>query len=351
MRFAFLCKESSGGGRGRVAIVGAGPAGLAAAGYLVCQGYEVDVYDKLPAAGGMMMFVIPPYRIPRENIVEGVEDLEKKFSVKFYYRTKVYCGSTPRHEEGDEFVEKVVDLKNLINEYDAVLISTGTWLSRKMGVPGEDAKNVMPALEFIYRWWIYEQGLTSEKPPIGRRVVVIGGGLSAVDAAEVAMLKGAQEVYLVYRRTIREAPAGEYEIRRLVREGINWIELAAPTKVIAENGVAKAIEFVKMRLGEPDESGRPRPIPIPGSEFQIEADLIVAAIGEIPTPPLEAECDGIKTDKRGRIIVNERFQTGIEKVFAAGDVVTGPSMVGKAFGSGLRAARSLDLYLRSRRAA
>jgi len=348
MKFAFLCCEKTGSRRGRVAIIGAGPAGLAATGYLVCQGYDVDVYEKLPFAGGMMMFVIPPYRIPREGIVEGVEDLEKNFSVKFMYRTKIFCGSSPRHDEGDDFIEKVIDLNNLIDEYDVVLIATGTWSSRRMGIPGEDAKGVIPALEYVYRWWIYEQELSSERPPMGKRVVVIGGGLSAVDAAEVALLKGAQEVYLVYRRTIREAPAGEYEIKRLVREGVQWVELASPNKIIVEKGRVKAIEFIKMRLGEPDESGRPKPIPIPGSEFQIEADLVIPAIGEIPTPPMQQECRGVKIDRRGRIMVNEMYQTSLKKVFAAGDVAHGPSKVGKAFGSGLRAAFFIDMYLRSK---
>ena len=350
MRFAFLCK-ARGGARGKVAIIGSGPAGLAAAGYLVCQGYEVDVYDKLPAAGGMMTFVIPSYRIPRENVVEGVKELEEKFGVKFYFRTKVFHGASSRRDEGDDFVERIVDLQDIVNNYDAVLIATGTWLSRKMGIPGEDAKNVVSALEFMYRWALYEQGLVSERPPLGRRIVVIGGGLSAVDAAETALLRGAEEVYMVYRRTVREAPAGEFEIRRLVREGVNWIELAAPSKIIVENGVAKAIEFVKVKLGEPDESGRPRPIPIPGSEFQIEADLIITAVGEAPTPPLESEWNNIKLDQHGRIVVDNKFQTGLEKVFAAGDVVTGPSVIGKAFGSGLRAARYMTQYLRSRRIA
>ena len=350
MKFAFLCK-ARGKARGKVAIIGSGPAGLAAAGYLACQGYEVDVYDKLPTAGGMLTFVIPSYRIPRESVMEGVKELEEKFGVKFYFRTKVFHGASSRHEEGDDFVERVADLQDIVNNYDAVLIATGTWLSKKMDIPGEDARNVVSALEFMYRWAVYEQRLSSERPPFGRRIVVIGGGLSAVDAAETALLRGAEEVYMVYRRTVREAPAGEFEIRRLVREGVNWIELAAPTKIIVENGVAKAVEFVKMRLGEPDESGRPRPIPVPGSEFQIEADLIIAAIGEAPTPPLESEWNNIKLDKHGGIVVNNRFQTGLEKVFAAGDVVTGPSMIGKAFGSGLRAARYMAQYLRSRRTA
>jgi len=344
MKFGFMCREKGSELRARIAIVGAGPAGLAAAGLLACRGADVDVYDKLPHAGGMMMFVIPSMRIPRDSVIEGVEDLESRLGVKFILRTKVFEGE-PRHDEGDEFVQNTIPLSKLVEEYDAVLIATGTWRSRRMGIEGEDAEGVYPALEYIYRWNLYDMKLVTEKPYLGKRVVVVGGGLSAVDAAEVALRRGAEEVYLVYRRTIREAPAGEYEIRRLVREGINWIELAQPTKIVTENGFVKAVEFVRMRLGEPDESGRPRPIPIPGSEFQLEADTVLVAVGELPTPPLSAEALGIRMDKRGRIQV-DRFWRASEKVFAAGDVVTGPSMVGRATGSGLRAARAMGHVLR-----
>ncbi|MEM0014255.1 MAG: FAD-dependent oxidoreductase [Zestosphaera sp.] len=350
MKFAFMCKGGRGGGRGRVAVVGGGPAGLTAAGYLVCQGYEVDLFDKLPLAGGMMMFAIPPTRIPRENITEGVDDLEGNFGVKFNYKTKVFCGDNVRHDEGDEFVERTVELSKLMADYDAVLITTGIWSSRKLGVPGDDAKNVYTALEYLFSLWVYELGLTSHKPSIGSKVVVVGGGYSAIDAAETALRKGAKEVYLTYRRTIKEAPAGEYEVSRVASEGVNWVELAQPTRVIVDNGKVVGVEFIKMKLGEPDETGRPRPIPIPGSEHIIEADTVLAAVGEIPTPPLNTECDGIKVDPRKRtVVVNSKMQTGVEKVFAAGDVVTGPSMVGKAVGSGLRVAAQIDAFLRSRK--
>ncbi|MEM4048483.1 MAG: FAD-dependent oxidoreductase [Zestosphaera sp.] len=350
MKFAFMCKKrQGGGGRGKVAVVGGGPAGLAATGYLVCQGYEVDVYEKLPLAGGLMMFGIPPYRIPRDSVMEGTEDLEKNFGVKFIYRTKVFCGE-PRHDEGDEFVNNVVDLKKVMEEYDAVLLTTGIWSSRRLGVPGDNAKGVFSALEYVYSWWTYELGYSTHRPLVGNKVVVIGGGYSAIDAAEVALMKGAKEVYLTYRRTIKEAPAGEYEIRRVASEGVKWVELVQPTKVVVSGDRVVGVEFVKMKLGEPDETGRPRPMPVPGTEHVIEADTVLAAVGEIPTPPLGTECDGIKVDpKRRTVIVNERMQTGVEKVFAAGDVVTGPSMVGKAIGSGLKAATHLDHFLRAKR--
>ncbi|MEM1919387.1 MAG: FAD-dependent oxidoreductase [Desulfurococcaceae archaeon] len=343
MKFGFLCRER-GGGRGRVAVVGAGPAGLAATGYLACLGYEVDVYDKLPYAGGLMMFAIPVHRIPPDNIIDGVEDLKDRLSVKFNFKVKVFVKDNSRHDEGDDFVERTIPLDDLITSYDAVLITTGTWSSRKLGVEGENAINVITALEYLYRWRLYEEKLLPNKPPSGKKVVVVGAGLSAVDAAEKAHMDGA-EVNLVYRRTAAEAPAGLYNIRHLVSLGINFVELAQPVKVLNENRVAKGLELVKMRLGEPDESGRPRPIPVPGSEFVMEADLIILAVGELPTPPFTSGYESIATDKTGRIVVNEFHQTTITNVFAAGDVVTGPSMIGKAFGSGLRAAKFLDNYL------
>jgi glutamate synthase (NADPH/NADH) small chain len=342
-----MCRDR-GGRRGSVAIIGAGPAGLAAAGYLACMGYEVDVYDKLPYVGGLMMFAIPSYRIYPDNVIEGVEDLRDRLSVRFYLRTKVFTKNQSRHDEGDEFVEKVVNLEDLVEKYNAVLISTGTWSSRKLGVEGEDSRNVLTALEYLYHWRLYEEGLATEKPPTGRNVVVVGAGLSAIDAAEKAFETGA-DVYIVYRRTIAEAPAGIYPINELIKRGVRFVELVQPTKIISEGGYARGLELVKMKLGEPDETGRPRPIPVPGTEFVMEADLIILAVGEIPTPPFVDKFMNISIDRSRRIQVNNRYQTALEKVFAAGDVVTGPSFIGKAFGSGLRAAKYIDSYLYLRR--
>lgn len=343
MHFAFMCRDR-GSKRGYVAIIGAGPAGLAATGYLACMGYEVDVYDKLPYPGGMMMFAIPSYRIYPDNIIEGVEDLRDRLSVKFYLKTKVFAKGESRHDEGDEFVEKYIDLNELVEKYDIILIATGTWESRKLGVKGENSKNILTALEYLYYWRIYEEGLTSSKPPMGKRVLVIGAGLSAIDVAEKA-LEEESYVYMAYRRTIAEAPAGAYTINSLVREGVNFIELIQPIEIVARDSYAKGVKFIKMRLGELDESGRPRPIPIPGSEFFIEADLIVLAVGEIPTPPFRERFLDIIVDKSRRININKNFQTAVSKIFAAGDVVSGPTYIGKAFGSGLRAAKFIDSYL------
>ncbi len=352
MDFAFLCREKPEPINIRVAVVGAGPAGLAATGYLVCNGYDVDVYDKLPLPGGLMVFAIPPWRIPRERVLDGAKVLEEGFNVKFILRTKVYTGGEEVFE-GDDFVEKKVPLEQLIEDYDVVLLTTGTWRSRVPRIPGADAKGVYTALEYVYEHRVYELGLVEKPPHRAKKVVVIGGGYSAIDAAEQALHDGS-EAYLVYRRTAQQAPAGLYEFERIRRLGVEVIELASPLEIIVEEGVVKAVKFQRMRLGPPDESGRPKPIPIEGSEFTIEADMVVFATGERATPPFKTSEDvlkklGIEVTKWGTIVVNDIMQTGNPKVFAAGDVVTGPARVGSAIGSGLRAARYLDSWVKASR--
>ncbi|MCS7102322.1 MAG: FAD-dependent oxidoreductase [Candidatus Korarchaeum sp.] len=340
MKFAFLCKERKSVSGFRIAVVGSGAAGLSAAGYLVCRGHDVEFYEKLPLPGGLMTFAIPKSRIPLESVMEGVEDLERNFSVKFNLGVKVCCSDT---DEGDHLSKSRVSLSELSKDYDAVLIATGTWRSRKLNLEGEDSANVLSAIDYLMR-------LHSDMLGIGEplrnleRVVVIGGGLSAVDAAEESINVGASEVYLVYRRTISEAPAGEWEVRRLISRGVRWVELAAPKRILAEGSLAKGVEFLRMRLGEPDETGRPRPVPIEGSEFTIEADMIVKAIGELPTPPASEELSKF-LDEAGRLRVNGNFNIPGTNLFAAGDVVSGPSKIGRAVKQGLNAAKKIDELL------
>jgi glutamate synthase (NADPH/NADH) small chain len=345
VKFAFMCREKTRSIGAKVAVVGAGPAGLAATGYLACEGYDIDVYDKLPLPGGLMVFAIPQWRIPPERVISGARELEEKFNVKIILRTKVFA-EEPEHEEGDDFAEKKANLEDIIKNYDIVLLATGTWSSKTPRIPGVEARGVTTALEYLYKWRIYEYGYTTKKPPTGKNIVVIGGGYSAIDAAEKALKTGA-EVHLVYRRTIKEAPAGIYEIERVKREGVTFIELASPTEIIAEDNKVKAVKFQKMTLGPPDETGRPKPVPVPGGEFTIESDLVVFATGESPTPPLRnttAEKIGLRINKDGTIAVNELMQTSIPKVFAAGDVVTGPSRIGPAIRNGLKAAKSMHYW-------
>ena len=349
MKYTYFCRgvRPSTLRRERIVIVGAGPAGLTAAGFLACQGYRVEIYDKMPMGGGLMAFAIPSYRISIESVKEGVEDLENNFGVVFHYSTKVVCGR--REDEGDELSKSVVELRELLDRYDAVLIATGTWGSRKMGIPGEDALGVDTALNYLFKIRAHELGYLTEEPPVPRRVVVVGGGLSAIDAAEISLRRGAREVCLVYRRTIKYAPAGENEMRRLMGLGVKVIELTNPTKVLVKDDRVRGVEVIKMMLGELDSSGRPRPKPIPGTEYVIEADMFIEAIGEISTPPIGEGCQdlGIEVDRRGRIKVNKDFRTSHPKVFATGDVVTGPSLIGNAVKQGIMAARSIHAKLLS----
>jgi len=352
MKFTFMCREKKQSTNTRIAVIGAGPAGLSATGFLACEGYEIDVYDKQPLPGGLMLLAIPPWRIPPERVLGGIRELEEKFGVKFITKVKVH--SDPfTHEEGDDFIEKIIPFEDIVNTYDMVLVATGTWTSKIPRIPGYDAKGVYTALQYLYVWRLYELGITSKKPPVGRRIVVIGGGYSAVDSAERSLKSGA-ETYLVYRRTIKEAPAGIYEIEKLKREGVNFIELASPLEIIVESGRAVGVKLQKMKLGPPDESGRPAPEPIPGAEITLEADLIIFATGEAPTPPVTpktAERAGLQLDKSNTIVVNTLMQTKTPKIFAAGDVVQGPSRIGPAIRSGLRAARYMHNWFTTQRVA
>ncbi len=349
MRFTWMCKEpqSSVPGRSKlkISIIGAGPGGLAAAGYLACLGYSVEVYEKQPLPGGMMTFAIPKVRIKDETVLVGVEELREKFNVVFKTNTKVFGNHEPPKDEGDHFVKNVVNLKDIVEKSDAVLITTGTWQSRRLKIPGEDGPGVMSAVEYLYDIRAWEKGLLDHHPRVGDRVIVIGGGLSAVDAALEALEQGAKEVILAYRRTKKQAPAGIYEINSLIRKGVKWMELVSPVEIVRKNEKVKGIKLQKMKLGEPDESGRPRPIPIPGSEFVLEVDTVIEAVGEIATPPLVNDFLGIRLDRKNRIIVDEHYRTTNPKVWAAGDVVTGPSFIGNAVRTGLYAAKSIHIHL------
>ena len=340
MRFAFHCRKKPNPTGKKVAIVGAGPAGLSAAGYLVCRGHEVHIYDKLPEPGGLMLFGIPEFRIPIYRVREGCAELENAFEVKFYPRTKVIEEEKP--EEGDDFVTKTITLSELIEKYDAVLIATGTWESKLPKIPGMELEGVLPALGYLFRIKSAKLGHLdwSDVTPVeGKRAMVVGAGHTAVDAAMESLLLGAEEVYMSYRRTIREAPAGAYEINLLRQRGVKWLELTMPVRIIGEDRV-RGVELVKAELSEPDESGRRKPVPIEGSNFEVEVDYVIFAVGQRPTPP-----GRIALDRWGNILVDKRHMTSVEGVFAAGDVVTGPSKVGQAVLDGLYAAKSMHAWL------
>ena len=346
MKFALKCSpgQKIAKRQGRVAIIGAGPAGLGAAGYLICKGYDVDVYDRMPEPGGMTLFAIPNWRLPWKNVRAGVEEL-RELGVNFFTNVKVICDDEYRIE-GDQFVKSKVHLEELIDRYDAVIIATGTWESRRLRIPGEDLKGSYLALDYLFRIYASQHGYLpkSEVYKTGLKSMVVGAGLTAVDAAIESQLEGAREVYLSYRRTINEAPAGKAEINRLIQRGVKLMELTLPVEVIGKEAV-EAVKLIRMRLGKPDASGRPAPEPIPGSDFIVSVDTLISAIGEIPTPPMRKECCGVTLRQNGTVDTDAQGRTKRLGVFAAGDVTNGPTLIGKALAHGMRVAQSVEAFL------
>jgi glutamate synthase (NADPH/NADH) small chain len=329
------CKEIVSRVRGIVAIIGAGPAGLAAAGSLICDGVEIDVYDMLPEAGGLLLFGIPEFRIPKKGVREGVKELAEK-GVCFHLGKKVH---------DSEIFD--VDFSEIVEKYDAVLIATGAWEPRKLNVEGEELEGIFHAAPYIVKYYLTKFGYSpsSSLPSLGSSVAVIGAGLTAIDSALLALEVGVKEVYLVYRRTRKEAPAGESELRKLEEKGVKIIELKAPVRFKGEDGKLKQMITVDMMLGPPDKSGRPSPIPISGSEKVFNVDSVIIATGGRSTPPFRKHANKIHVMEDGRIVVDEKRRTTKTGVFAAGDVESGPSLIGPAVRSGLIAAESIKDYL------
>ncbi|MDL2207811.1 FAD-dependent oxidoreductase [Desulfovibrio sp. OttesenSCG-928-M16] len=328
MNFAFFRPDMVEPVNRNIGIIGAGPSGLAAAGYLAVNGYHVEVYDKLPKPGGLMVFGIPGNRIPRERILRGATMLERVYGTIFHNRTKVCCSMPLHEEEGDHFSFDMIGLGELQDRHDAIMICTGSWKSRKLGIEGEDLSGVYSSLEFLFP--IRAQsfgGATVNVPPVGnKRVVVIGAGHSAVDAARSAGQLNAASVSLVYRRTRNDAPCGTYEISRLEEEGCSWMERRTPLRFVG----LKKVEGVEVHNANDD------------STETISADVVITAVGEIPTPPFAKEL-GLENVRKGE--VRWLNMTALENVFVAGDVLSGPSKIGQAIYSGLRAARSLGNWL------
>lgn len=342
MNFAFFCKSPLPANNRSVAIIGAGPSGLAAAGYLSCKGFEVHVYDKLPKPGGLMVFGIPGHRIPAERIARGVEHMARH-NVHFHMCTKISTAERLHVEAGDHFTDDMVSLGELTHQHDAVILCTGTWHSRKLRIPGEDLDGVLSGLQFLFpiRALHYSVDHVDAIQVEGKRIAVIGAGHSAVDVAHSAVAHGASKVYMLYRRTRHEAPCGTYEIELLENSGVQWMELVTPTGILGTDKV-EGIEMLQCKLGEPDESGRRCPLPDPGNKITLDLDMVVTAIGEIPTAPFAKEL-GIDNVRKGD--VHWLQMTRLAGVFVAGDALSGPSKIGKAVYSGLRAARSLSKWL------
>ncbi len=333
MDFNFVCAAPPPPSGVSVGIIGAGPSGLAAAGYLSCLGHAVDVYDKMPRPGGLMLFGIPGHRIPRERIEAGTLRMARQYGVVFHTRTKVCCSAPLFEEEGDHFCKEVMGLGDLVRKHEALMIATGSWRSRRLEIPGEELPGVLSGLEFLFPIRAVHYCAPNVKAPdvAGLRVAVVGAGHSAVDVAHGAVALGAASVDLLYRRSRAEAPCGLLEIERLEAAGVRWRERAVPVRILGGER-AEGLEF---RQKDAAGSGGERLEVLP-------ADLVVAAIGEVATPPFAKEL-GLESVRKGE--VRWLNMTAIENVFVAGDALTGPSKIGKAVYSGLRAARSLANWL------
>ena len=319
----------------KVAVVGSGPAGLTAAGDLAKRGYDVTVYEAFHVAGGVLMYGIPEFRLPKDIVQNEIANL-KKLGVKI--ETNVIIGKTI-------MVDELCDEMG----YDAVFLGTGAGLPSFMGIEGENLNGVYSSNEFLtrinlmkgYKFPEYDTPVT-----VGKRVAVFGGGNVAMDAARCAKRMGAEKVYIIYRRGREELPARGEEVMHAEEEGVEFMLLANPTKLIGdENGWLKAVEVIDMELGEPDASGRRRPVAIAGSEHTIDMDTVIVAIGQTPNPLIKKTTEGLETNKRGCIVADESGKTSRDGIYAGGDAVTGAATVILAMGAGKTAAEAIDEML------
>lgn len=317
----------------KVAIVGAGPSGLTCAGDLAKKGYEVTIFEALHEAGGVLMYGIPEFRLPKDIVRKEIENL-KALGVNIV--TNFVVG---RSDTIDALMEE--------DGFEAVFVGSGAGLPRFMNLEGENLKGVFSANEFLTRINLMKAYKEDSNTPIyhPKKCVVVGGGNVAMDAARCARRLGA-EVHIVYRRSMEELPARKEEVEHAQEEGIIFDLLNNPVKVIGDNqGWVSHVECIKMELGEPDASGRRRPIPVEGSEFQIEADCMIMAIGTSPNPLIRSTTPGLEVNRRGCLVVDENEMTTKDGVYAGGDAVTGAATVISAMGAGKKAASSIDEYL------
>lgn len=319
----------------KVAVIGSGPAGLTCAGDLAKMGYDVKIFEALHEAGGVLVYGIPEFRLPKQTVVAHEVDNVKKLGVEI--ETNVIIG-------------KSITIDELINEegYDAVFIGSGAGLPKFMGIPGEQANGVFSANEFLTRNNLMKAFRDDYDTPIhqGKKVAVIGGGNVAMDAARTALRLGA-ETYIVYRRSEKELPARVEEVHHAKEEGIQFHLLRNPKEILVdENGWVKGLRVIKMELGEPDESGRRRPVEVPGSEYDLDVDTVIMALGTSPNPLISSTTKGLDVNKWQCIIADENNgATTKEGVYAGGDAVTGAATVISAMGAGKTAAKAIDEYL------
>ncbi len=326
----------------RVAVVGSGPSGLTCAGDLAKKGYDVTVFEALHTAGGVLVYGIPEFRLPKAIVrkeVKGLEDLG----------VKIQC---------DAVIGKTLTVDELLEDgYEAVFIGSGAGLPRFMNIPGESLKGVYSANEFLTRSNLmkaYEEGSST---PImhAKNVVVVGGGNVAMDAARTALRLGAEKVRIVYRRSMTELPARREEVEHAEEEGVEFDLLRNPVEILGyknpddrrdpRNGFVTGMRIIKCELGDPDERGRRSPVEVPGSEYEIDCDCVVMAIGTSPNPLIKNTTEGLETNRHGGIIVDENGLTSKAGVYAGGDAVTGAATVILAMGAGKTAAKAIDEYL------
>jgi len=325
-------QQSASKGKG-VAIVGAGPAGLTAAADLAKLGHEVVIFEALHKPGGVLIYGIPEFRLPKK-IVEAEAEYIEKLGVKI---------------KMNAMIGKLYTINELLERFDAVFVGSGAGLPRFMRIPGENLCGIYSANEFLIRVNLmkaYDFPRAATPVFVGEKVAVIGGGNTAMDSARCALRLGAKEVKIVYRRSREEMPVRAEEVENAEEEGIILEFLTNPTRFIGnDRGWVKAMECIRMRLGEPDASGRRRPIPIEGSEFTTEVDTVIMAIGRTPNPIIQQTTEGLEVTKWGTIVTDENGKTSIEGVYAGGDIVTGQATVISAMGAGKKAAKAIHQYL------
>ena len=329
----------------KVAVVGSGPSGLTCAGDLAKLGYDVTVFEALHTAGGVLVYGIPEFRLPKAIVKKEVDTLR---AMGVEIMTNVIIGKTLT-------VDELFDMG-----YESVFIGSGAGLPNFMGIPGESLKGVYSANEFLTRSNLMKAYLDNPDTPImkGGKVCVVGGGNVAMDAARTALRLGAEKVYIVYRRSMAELPARKEEVEHAEEEGIEFRLLCNPVEIVGynnpddrrdpKNGFVTGIKCIRMELGEPDERGRRRPIEVPDSEFMLDVDTVIMSIGTSPNPLIKDTTDGLEVNRRGGIIVTEDGATTKVGVFAGGDAVTGAATVISAMGAGKLAASSIDKYIKSK---
>ncbi|WNY26783.1 NADPH-dependent glutamate synthase [Methanolapillus ohkumae] len=326
-----------------VAVIGSGPAGLTAAADLAKMGHNVTIFESLHLPGGVLTYGIPAFRLPKDIVGAEIQDvLDLGVALKTDY-----------------VVGRIKTLDEIADAYDAVFLGTGAGLPNFMGIEGENLNGVYSANEFLTRVNLMKAYQPDANTMIkkGKRVVVVGGGNVAMDAARCALRLGADKVTVVYRRSDAELPARREEIEHAKHEGIDFCFLANPTKIIGDYGDgtpqnrrfdAKAVECIRMELGEPDESGRRSPVPVKGSEFTMDADVVIIAIGTSPNPLIYKGASDVGQTKRGTVVVNDKLQTTRSNIFAGGDIVTGAATVISAMGAGKKAAKEIDEFLKKK---